>query len=362
MAKPERLPDDLTASPDFLREELESALRNREMPLEALRHDVTPTGLHYLLCHYDIPGIDPHAWRIVLDGAVERPRSMTVDELAALPRVSLPVTLECAGNGRAFLDPRPIGQPWLIGGVSTAEWGGTPLWSLLQSAGIRPEATNVAFYGADAAMADGDAQPYARSLTLADCRDGPILADTMNGLPLQPQHGAPLRLVVPGWYGMASVKWLTRIEVRVAPFDGEFQGNDYMLVTSTDGDRGEAVTRILPRALMVPPGMPDAASGDRRLAGGLARLEGRAWSGSGPITKVEVTVDGGATWTGAQVEPSSGEHAWSRWTFSWNAVPGRHRLAARASDGVGNQQPIEPRWNRWGYANNGVSWVTVRVD
>ena len=197
-------------------EELQLAGRNRGMPLEALRYDITPTGLHYLLVHFDIPAIDPDDWRLRVGGLVDRPLELSLDDLRGRPRRTIPVTLECAGNGRAQLRPRPLSNPWLLEAIGTAEWGGTPLAPLLEEAGLRPAVKELVFTGADRGFQGGIEQDYQRSLGLAEARRPEVLlVDEMNGAPLQPQHGFPLRLLVPGWYGMASVKWLSRIEARL---------------------------------------------------------------------------------------------------------------------------------------------------
>jgi DMSO/TMAO reductase YedYZ molybdopterin-dependent catalytic subunit len=188
-------------------EELQLATRNKGMPLEALRYDVTPVGLHYLLVHFDIPALDPRGWRLNLGGNVRQPLSLTLDDIRARPRRTMAVTLECAGNGRARLLPCPISQPWLSEAVGTAEWTGTPLAGVLEEAGIEPGTVEIVFVGADHGIEKGHEHDYARSLPLEEtARPEVLLAYEMNGRPLEPQHGAPLRLLVPGWYGMTHVK------------------------------------------------------------------------------------------------------------------------------------------------------------
>src|SRR6478752_1457722 len=196
-------------------EELQLSARNHGMPLEALRYDVTPIGLHYLLVHYDIPMIDPAAWRLNIVGEIDRELTLDLPALRELPRHTVRVTMECAGNGRARLDPRPVSQPWMNDAVGTAEWTGALLSDVLHLAGIRGGAVDVAFTGSDHGIERGVEQDYTRGLSLADAL-GPdvLLVDEMNGQPLPPQHGAPLRLIVPGWYGMTQVKWLRQITVR----------------------------------------------------------------------------------------------------------------------------------------------------
>jgi DMSO/TMAO reductase YedYZ molybdopterin-dependent catalytic subunit len=341
--------------------ELRLAARNHALPLEALRYDITPAGLHYLLIHYDIPAVDPAAFRLEVGGAVERPLSLSLDDLRARERVALPVTFECAGNGRALLDPRPVSQPWLTEAIGTAEWGGTPLAPLLEEAGVLPAAIEALFEGLDRGIEGAMAapEPYERSLALADAGDA-LLAYEMNGADLPPQHGFPLRLVVPGWYGMTNVKWLTRITLLEEPFDG-FQNAVAYRMYDADGRPGEAVTRMLPRSLMVPPGVPDFMTRERRLEPGPVTLEGRAWSGQGQIERVEVSTDGGATFADAELAAPLGPAAWRGWRFEWEASPGDHVLCSRATDAAGNAQPLEAPWNLKGYANNAVERVVAVV-
>ena len=340
-------------------EELQLAARNKGMPLEALRYDLTPTGLHYLLVHFDIPFVDAQKWRLRFGGAVERPFELTLDDVRAMSRVTLPVTLECAGNGRARLSPRPISQPWLFEAIGTAEWTGTPLRPLLERAGVRTDAVEIVFTGVDRGVQAGDEHDYARSLTLAEAsRDEVILAYEMNGLPLEPQHGFPLRLVVPGWYGMTSVKWLKSIEAVTEPFTGYQQAGTY-IYKDDPTDHGTPVQRIRPRALMVPPGIPEFFTRSRLVEAGRVELIGRAWSGHGSIERVEVGVDG--TWMDATLGRPLGTHAWLSWTFDWAAEPGDHTLSCRATDSAGNTQPTESPWNYGGYSNTLAQEVSVTV-
>ena len=233
-------------------DELGLAARNHGMPLEALRYDVTPLGLHYLLTHYDIPDVDPSTYRLSIGGLVESPLTLSLDELRARPRVSAAVTLECAGNGRARLLPRPVSQPWLHEAVGTMRWTGTPLAPLLREAGLSDRAVDVVFTGVDHGVERGEEQDYARGLPLAEAlRDEVLLAYECNDVPLLPQHGFPLRLVVPGWYGMAHVKWLRSIEVVDTPFDG-YQQRAYSLRQET----GEPGTPADPHR----PARPDGAA------------------------------------------------------------------------------------------------------
>jgi DMSO/TMAO reductase YedYZ molybdopterin-dependent catalytic subunit len=340
-------------------EELQLAGRNRGMPLEALRYDITPTGLHYLLIHFDIPAVDASSWRLRLDGLVDRPLELTLDELRTRPRRTVPVTLECAGNGRARLQPRPLSNPWLLEAIGTAEWTGTPLGPLLDEAGLRREAIELVFTGQDRGVQGGQVQDYQRSLSIAEARRPEVLlVHEMNGQPLQPQHGFPVRLLVPGWYGMTSVKWLTRIEAVAEPFEGYQQARTYRFKTDAD-DPGIPVTRIRVRALMSPPGIPDFFTRRRLVDAGRVTVRGRAWGGVGPIRRVEVGVDG--AWSEATLDPPIGEWAWRGWSFEWSAEPGEHELACRAIDADGDVQPLAAPWNYGGMGNNSVQTVAVTV-
>jgi len=337
------------------------AARNHGMPLEALRYAVTPIGLHYLLIHYDIPPADPDTWTLEIGGLVERPASITLAELKARPAEELPVTMECAGNGRARLDPRPVSQPWLLEAVGTARWRGTRLRPLLEEAGLGSAAVEVLFTGADRGREGGIDQQFQRSLSMADALESDaLLAYEMNGVPLPPQHGFPLRLVVPGWYGMTSVKWLTRIDVLAQPFSGYQQAQSYRLRQQED-EEGDPLSRMFPRSLMVPPGRPEFMTRERILDEGMCVLEGRAWSGHGEIEAVDVSVDGGGTWGAAMLGDDEGRWAWRGWSYPWEAEPGSYELCCRTRDSAGNEQPVEPEWNLGGYANNAVQRVPVTV-
>jgi sulfane dehydrogenase subunit SoxC len=339
--------------------ELRLAARNHAMPLEALRHEITPPGLHYLLIHYDIPAIDPEGFQLEVGGAVERPMTLTLDDLKERERVAQPITFECAGNGRALLEPRPVSQPWLTEAVGTAEWGGTPLAPLLAEAGPSGNAIELLFSAVDRGVEGGVPQAYERAIPIGEAAHA-LLVYEMNGAPLPPQHGFPLRLVVPGWYGMQNVKWLTRITVLEEPFGGYQNAVSYRMY-GADGEPGEPVTRMLPRSLMIPPGVPDFLTRVRHLEPGPVTLRGRAWSGRGSIERVEVSTDGGISFNAAALDAPLGPNAWRGWSFDWDPEPGEYLLSSRASDSAGNTQPLDPRWNLKGFANNAVQRIAVLV-
>ena len=339
-------------------EEVGLAARNHGMPLEALRYDVTPAGLHYLLIHFDIPPADAVP-RLELKGMLETPLRLSPSDLAVMPSRTLRVTMECAGNGRGQMAPRYPSVPWLEEGVSTAEWTGVPLAALLERAGLRTAASELVFHGADRGFDAGVEHHFARSLPVAEAmREDVLVAYAMNGAPLAPQHGAPLRLVVPRWYGMASVKWLCAVEALDGPFDGPQQARSYHF-RRHGGERGVPCTRMRVNSLLAPPGIPDFYSRRRTLEQGTIEILGRAWSGAGAIARVELGVDGG--WSDAVLEPGQDDRAWIAWRARWRASPGEHELSCRATDAAGHVQPLEPPWDVSGFGNNAVQRVNVIV-
>ncbi len=343
----------------FSQVELQQATRNRGMPLEAMRCDLTPSGLHYLLVHFDIPFVDGAEWHLGVGGNVRRTLDLGLDDLRSRPSQTIPVTLECAGNGRSLMEPRVMTQPWLLEAIGTAEWTGTPLAGLLEEAGVEAGTVEILFTGADHGIQDDVEQDYQRSIPLEEAmRPEVMLAYEMNGRPLEPQHGYPLRLIVPGWYGMTSVKWLARIDATSTPFEGYQQAVAYRYQEHEDVP-GEPVTRIRVRALMIPPGVPDFPERNRIVDAGTVLLRGRAWCGTAPVVRVEVAIDG--AWANATLDPPLGRWAWRGWSFPWEAEPGEHLLACRATDSDGNSQAATTKWNVQGMGNNLLQRVFVIV-
>ena len=356
---------EFTTSQEFTQEEVGLALRNPGMPLEGLRYPITPIGMHYLLAHFDIPFIDPATYELPITGRVDKPLGLTLDDLKARPAVMMPAMMECAGIGRAHLSPRPISMPWHNEAIGCSEWTGTPLRPILEEAGLLEDAVEILFTGYDRGIDQDVEQNYERSLPLEEAmREEVILAYEMNGQPLPPQHGSPLRLVVPEWYGMASVKWLKEIKAISEPFEGIQQALLYHYRQSEE-DPGTPVTRKNPHALMVPPGIPDYLSRTRHASLGRTLVEGRAWSGYGLVKRVEFSPDGGRSWDDATLGEPVGRYAWRPWSYEWDAgEPGEYELCARATDASGRTQPADDdgAWNQGGYGINVVQRVTVVVD
>ena len=345
----------------FSEYEVELANRNSGMPLETLEHDITPIGQHYILTHFDIPYLKNDEYILSFTGDFLNAFSITYSEIKALPAETLPVTLECAGNGRAHFDPRSSSMPWAYGAVGTSKWTGTRLKPLLNKACLQSEAVEVSFTGADRGYDSGNEHNFARSLTRTQLEELDILlVYEMNGMPLLPQHGAPLRLIVPGWYGMASVKWLTEIRALNKPFGGHQQIGTYRIREKRE-DIGTPITTMRVKSLLKPPGIPDWSSRKRLVSPGLIPLEGRAWSGGGAkITKVEVLING--EWLNSKLEYQDSKYAWTKWKFNWSAKPGYHILSCRATDETGRTQPASPKFNVGGFENNSIQKVEVFVS
>jgi DMSO/TMAO reductase YedYZ molybdopterin-dependent catalytic subunit len=330
---------------------------NAETPLAVLEQPLTPIGLFYVRNHFDVPALDPGRMRLSVDGHVERPLELGLDELRTLPAKTMVVTLECAGNGRTWMTPRPPGTPWGWGAVSTGSFTGVPLRDVRDRARPRTGAVEVAFRGADRGeVAPGRTASFERSLPLdAALAPDTLLVHEMNGAPLTPDHGFPLRLVVPAWYGVASVKWLTRVTVLRQPLEAFYQTEHYVY-DGEPGTPGRApVTRMRVRSLIARP-----AEG-AELRAGAVEIAGAAWSGDGAIREVAVTTDGGRAWRAAALEPAASPYAAVLWSLRWDAPPGEHVIASRASDAAGGIQPLEPVRNALGYGNNVVQRVRVRV-
>lgn len=297
---------------------------------------LTPNDRFYIRSHFPVPTIDAARWRLRVRGHVNDELDLSLPELMRMPEQTMPVTLECAGNGRSMFEQHIDGEPWALGAVSTAEWTGVALSAILDRAGVEPSASHLIFRGADG---------FERGLAL----DIPVLlAYSMNGLPLPANHGHPLRAIVPGWYAVAGVKWLIDVEVTDKPFGGYFQVERYVFDSDTP------VTRMRVRSLVTEP--EDGATLD---VGGLT-IGGLAWSGSEPVERVDVSVNGGA-WVEARLSGSA-RYAWRRWELQTQVDrPGEVAIRSRATDADGNTQPERAEWNRLGYGNNSIQTVRVRA-
>jgi DMSO/TMAO reductase YedYZ molybdopterin-dependent catalytic subunit len=309
--------------------------------MEGLAYPITPIGMHYLLIHYDIPQIDESTYRLNVRGLVDKPLSLDMQDIRSRPKVTMPVTMECAGNGRLNQKFRLWPHvPWNNEAIGTAEWAGTPLRGVLEAAGLKDDAVDVVFTGLDKGIQGQQVQYFQRGLSVEQAMAEEVfLAYEINGQSLPPQHGFPLRLIVPGWLGMTNVKWLDSIEVIPTKFAGS-QMMWYSFATNDDDPDRIPCTYMRVRSLMIPPGIPDFFTRYRYLDESPAvELRGRAWAGKSSIHSVEVSTDGGATWAPAKLGVPVGKFAWVEWSFTWEKpTRGRHVLRVRATDADGNKQ------------------------
>ena len=330
---------------------------NGEAPLRALRDPITPLESFYVRSNFVEPDLDAGEWRLRVGGTVDTVRDWSLRELQELGTEDRTVTLECAGNGRSFLVPPADGTPWTLGATGTAVFTGVPLERVLAASQARTGTAEWLFTGADRGSGgDWGEIPFQRSLPIdaIGATPPPFLAWAMNGRPLTRRHGGPVRLVVPGWYAVASVKWLVRIDALARPFEGRFQTDRYLYVDG--GVTLGPVARMRVRSLILD---PEAGAPPREP--GPLEVSGIAWSGEAPVTEVEVSRDLGATWTSAQLQPPSEPHTAQRWRCSLTVPDGRQvtELWSRATDATGARQPIDPWRNDLGYGNNQVHRVRL---
>ncbi len=339
---------------------------NLEFPFHTLANFLTPTDQFFVRNHFAIPSLTAQAWQLQVEGAVDRPLTLTLADLTQMPTRTLVTTLECAGNGRTFLTPQPPGVAWTLGAVGNAEWTGIPLATILALAGVQPSAVDVVLEGADQGELKEDPKPpgevhYARSLPLAQAQQPTVLlAYAMNGTALTPAHGFPLRALVPGWYGMASVKWLTRIIVTKAAFHGYFQTTDYSYWAQQHGLPPQMVpiTTMGVKAQIARPTMHEVVPANRAY-----RIYGAAWAGDSPISKVDVSTNSGTTWQAARLLDTGAKMTWRLWEFIWQTPnkAGPHTLMARATDEMGHTQPLAHQPAHGRYMINHVLPIPVEV-
>lgn len=331
---------------------------NAETSLKVLANsEITANSSFYVRNHFAVPIINSSRWKLRVTGAVEKQLEMSLNEIRTLPSRTLTVTMECAGNSRIRMNPTPPGTPWRDGAVGTATWTGVPLLDILESARPLRGAVEVAFKGADHGMELGQHLAFERSLSLEDAlAKDVILAYEMNGEPLPRVHGFPVRLVVPGWYGVASVKWLKEISILRKPFQGWFQTSRYIYEDGTKVSHGP-VNRIKVKSLILEPAEGARITCDQKLL-----VSGLAWSGFGRLSKVEVKVNN-SRWRRARLVGNQGSYSWRRWiTTLIPREPGNYTLISRATDSDGNTQPLSDTWNSFGYGYNTATPVKIQVS
>lgn len=336
---------------------------NLEMPFETLDGFITPTKLFYVRTHFPVPKIDKNKWRLRIDGEVEKPLEINYDELTKLESKKVPVTLECAGNNRSFLEPKVKGVQWELGAVGNAEWTGVSLSILLDRAGVKSSACEIILEGADRGKPEDPNGPrgelnFARSIPLEKASDV-LLAYKMNDVDLPVENGFPVRAIVPGWYAVASIKWLQRIIVSDRPFNGYYQTLDYAFWER----RGNVAELVALSEMQIKAEIAWPRDGEAVLANSNVRVHGAAWTSNGEITKVELSADGGSTWNEAKLLGESKANAWRLWEFNWKTPDrsGKATLIARATDSNGRTQPIERDPDRGTYMINHLLPINVEV-
>lgn len=333
-----------------------------ETPAGLLNSWITPNELFYVRSHLYTPSIQPDAWTLVVDGEVDHRLSLRLSDLREMPRVRLAVTLECAGNGRAFFDPPVAGVQWEKGAVGNARWTGVRLADVLKRAGLTASSRYVWLDGADRPM--GTVPDFVRQLPVDKAmHPDTIVAYEMNGVPLPLQHGFPLRAIVPGWEGAYSIKWLTHVEVSRREHDGFFVQTGYRY----------PVRGVAPGATVDPKDMAPLAGltvksiitspqDGNAMRSGTMPISGFAWTGEAEITRVDVSVDRGSTWMRAPLGADRERHAWRQFSYEWRpSAPGSYLILSRATDSRGRVQPIAAQWNPSGYLWNAVDRVRVNV-
>lgn len=337
---------------------------NLESPFGALDGFITRNEDFFVRCHFPIPEIPRDTWRLKIAGEVQRSLELKWDDLRAMPETSVTATIECAGNGRVFLASKVEGAQWERGAVGNAEWTGVRLAEVLQRAGLTASAREVILSGVDCGEIESAPRPggkihYARSLPVTKANDDVLLAWRMNGKDLSSAHGFPLRAIVPGWYGMASVKWLNAITVTAEPFHGYYQSVDYAYWQRETGEPSLVpITVMQVKAQIARPG-----PAERVPLGQSYLVRGAAWSSEAEITRVEISADGGTTWHETRLDEKTDRHAWRLWEFPWQpAQRGRATLSVRATDAKGRTQPTRRDADRGGYMINDVLSLDVMVE
>jgi DMSO/TMAO reductase YedYZ molybdopterin-dependent catalytic subunit len=334
-----------------------------ETPVALLDEFITPATHFYVRSHLPVPpGLDEKAWTLAVEGEVATPLTLSLAELRAMPAATITVTLECAGNGRAFFDPPVAGIQWARGAVGTARWTGVRLADLLKRAGVKDTGRVVLMDGADRPL--GTMPDFVRQVPMAKAmHPDTIVAYAMNGAPIPAVHGFPLRAVVPGWEGAYAVKWLSSLRVAPADFDGFWVATAYRYPVrrvapgaAVDAKDMAPLTGLAVKSLITRP-LEGAA-----LPRGRVDVAGFAWAGETDIARVDVSTDHGATWRPARLTGEQAKYAWRRFQFTFDATAVETTLImSRATDTEGRQQPMVAQWNPSGYLWNQPDTVRVEI-
>jgi len=322
---------------------------NFETPPARLTDFHTPVRGFFVRSNFPFPDYTRESWRLTISGLVAHDLTITYDDLQTLPCRTLTSWMECYGNSRALFTPGANGNQWTGGAVGNATWTGVSLAAVLERAGVQPGAVEVVCQG-------GDDARFQRALPIEKALDpDTMLVWEMNGAPLTRVHGYPVRLIVPGWGGIASVKWITHLTLVDTPFEGQYQTVSYVLFDAEGQNLGKV--REQPTKSLITSLQPQAT-----VQAGQQTISGLAWSGYAGITQVGFSTDGGETWHDATIMQNAGSRSWVTWSYAWDAAPGAYVLTSRATDAAGNVQPKTPRWNKNGYQYNGWHLFPVQVQ
>jgi len=338
---------------------LSSSPEDFEMPLDGFMQEITPVGAFFVRCHTLIPKVKEADWKLRISGLVREPRDFTISELKRFPAATLTAVLECAGNGRAFQQPRVAGAQWRYGSVGNARWTGVRLRDVLEACGLSPSATQLLLNGEDLPV--GKMPDFQRTIERKKAlHPDTLLVWAMNGQPLTAEHGFPLRVIAPGWAGDSWVKWLRSIEAIDHEFDGFWMKTAYRHPAghvepgaTVDPKDMMPVTDLSVKSVIAgPESFPKA---------GAVTITGMAWSNASPVTKVEVSADNGANWSIAKLGGTPTKYGFRKWTYRWQAKEGVHTMLSRATNAAGETQPLRAEWNPSGYLYNATQPMSIYV-
>jgi DMSO/TMAO reductase YedYZ molybdopterin-dependent catalytic subunit len=333
---------------------------NLEFPMISNAPTITPNKLFYVRNHFDYPKVDLDSWTLTIEGMVNQPIELSYSDLKNMTKYEVPATLECAGDKRSLFKKKAQGNQFGLGAISHAVWGGIRLKDVFDKTGISPNATEIVFKGLDFGQRKDMQEPvsFERSLPLEKgIHPDTLLAYEMNGEQLPNKHGFPLRLIVPGWYAVASVKWLNKIKLIDKPFMGPFQSIDYVILKKpNDYKHAEPVTQVLINSTIASP------TEEQEIGLGKNTITGYAWAGEQSVKTVEISTDGGKNWNPATLIDPDVPYSWRKWSFEWEAQkPGEYTIMCKAINDLNEEQPLEVKWNVKGYQNNSIHSVSVHV-
>jgi len=332
---------------------------NAETPLELLTDYITPVELFFVRSHWIPRTPSPDQWSLTVDGEIGESLKLSIADLRKMRVTEVTCVLQCAGNGRGLYTPTVPGVQWRYGAVGNARWKGVAVKDVLERAGVKPTAKHLHAFGSD--DPPGKVPPFHRSIELEKAMSDAIFAYEMNGRPLNANHGAPLRLVVPGWAGDHWMKWITRVSLQPEPQKGFYMDTAYRYPLKP-GEPGVTFKPEEMRPLTELAVKSNITTAPKKAKAGVAKtVSGFAFSGAPDVEKVEVSDDDGATWNLAELDPRHSPYAWRRWSYRWTPrASGTARILARATDVRGSVQPRESVWNQSGYLYNG--WHSVDVE